>query len=258
MKKVRFSLQTTLAWFLAAKKAPPITTTIQHKMLSKKQVYGNPDSRRITSPNIPMNSFGNSERDDEPGSSSKNQMGPSFRSLSSCNRTGRTSSSSRAVQRSASARLARKNSSLEVMLNDIVGDGISGILYKWVNYGRGWRPRWFFLHDGVLSYYKIHGPDKLILNGDVEKRSKVIGDESLRRIASHRHCPSRRQNPVSEIHLMVSHSFSDPYHNSIFKYINYSINLTYPYVWNRCVRCERTSRMKGDFVYAPGRRREYI
>nr|KYP40759.1 Oxysterol-binding protein 1 [Cajanus cajan] len=89
------------------------------------------------------------------------------------------------------------------MLNDIVGNGISGILHKWVNYGRGWRPRWFVLNDGVLSYFKIHGPDKLVLNRDVESASKVIGEESLRRINSHRHSPSRNRKPVSEIHLMV-------------------------------------------------------
>jgi len=35
------------------------------------------------------------------------------------------------------------------MLSDIVGNGISGILHKWVNYERGWRPRWFVLHDSV-------------------------------------------------------------------------------------------------------------
>ena len=157
-----------------------------------------------------MQSFRKAQNDDEPGSSSKNPNKAStpFRSLSTCNRHGRTSSSNRVVQRSASARLARQNTSRELMLNDIVGNGISGILYKWVNYGRGWRPRWFVLHDGVLSYYKIHGSNKLILNRDVEKRSKVIGDESLRRIASNHHCPSRHRKPVSEIHLMVSHYFS--------------------------------------------------
>lgn len=141
--------------------------------------------------------------DDEPAGSSTNHITPVLRSLSTCNRPGRTSSSNRAVQRSASARLARQNTTREVMLNDLVGNGISGILYKWVNYGRGWRPRWFSLHDGVLSYYKIHGPDKLILNRELETRSKVIGDESLRRIATNRHCPSRHRKPVGEIHLMV-------------------------------------------------------
>ncbi|TKY73762.1 Oxysterol-binding protein-related protein 1C [Spatholobus suberectus] len=124
-----------------------------------------------------------------------------FRSLSSC---GHSRPSSASVQRSASARFSRQSTTRnEVMLNDIVGNGISGILHKWVNYGRGWRPRWFVLHDGVLSYYKIHGPDKLVLNRDVETAAKVIGEESLRRINSHRHCPSRNRKPVSEIHLMV-------------------------------------------------------
>ncbi|CAJ2641416.1 unnamed protein product [Trifolium pratense] len=151
-----------------------------------------------------MQSFRNVQNKDESGASSVNHAATPFRSLSTCNRTSRTSpSTNRPVQRSASARLARQNTSREVMLNDIVGNGISGILHKWVNYGRGWRPRWFVLHDGVLSYYKIHGPDKLILNRDVENQSKVIGDESLRRIASNRNCPSRNRKPVSEIHLTV-------------------------------------------------------
>ncbi|KAK2391257.1 oxysterol-binding protein-related protein 1C [Trifolium repens] len=150
-----------------------------------------------------MQSLRSVQNKKESGSSSANHAAAPFRSLSTRNRTSRTSTSNRPVQRSASARLACQNTSREVMLNDIVGNGISGILHKWVNYGRGWRPRWFVLHDGVLSYYKIHGPDKLILNRDVENRSKVIGDESLRRIASNRNCPSRNRKPVSEIHLTV-------------------------------------------------------
>ncbi|XP_027360753.1 oxysterol-binding protein-related protein 1B-like [Abrus precatorius] len=144
----------------------------------------------------------------KPDSSQLHHMPPVFRSLSTRTRNRSSSSSSPsaptlAVQRSASARYSRQNTTREVILNDIVGNGISGILYKWVNYGRGWRPRWFVLHDGVLSYYKIHGSDKLVLNNDVETGSKVIGEESLRRINSHRHCPSRSRKPASEIHLMV-------------------------------------------------------
>ncbi|GER37769.1 oxysterol-binding protein [Striga asiatica] len=109
----------------------------------------------------------------------------------------------------------------ELKINDIVGDGISGILYKWVNYGRGWRPRWFVLQDGVLSYYKIHGPDRIVLEQETERGSRVIGDESMRRIKRplanhHHHHQNQNQNhhrnrssssspksrkPVGEVHL---------------------------------------------------------
>ncbi|ONM08389.1 Oxysterol-binding protein-related protein 1C [Zea mays] len=97
-----------------------------------------------------------------------------------------------------------------VKLNEIVGGGISGILYKWVNYGRGWRPRWFALHDGVLSYYKIHGPDRIILSRETERGAKVIGDDSLRRLnrpstssSSHSNGHHHPRNPIGEIHLKL-------------------------------------------------------
>ena len=32
---------------------------------------------------------------------------------------------------------------------------VAGILFKYVNLGKGWRPRFFVLHDGVLTYYKV-------------------------------------------------------------------------------------------------------
>ncbi|KAM7253323.1 hypothetical protein ACFE04_025941 [Oxalis oulophora] len=105
----------------------------------------------------------------------------------------------------------------DVKINDIVGKGISGILNKWVNYGKGWRPRWFVLQDGVLSYYKIHGPDKIIVNQHTESSFKVIGDESLKKIASnnininnihfHFHLNNNinsDRKPVGEVHLKVS------------------------------------------------------
>ncbi|KAL9173289.1 hypothetical protein ABFS82_03G103800 [Erythranthe guttata] len=107
--------------------------------------------------------------------------------------------------------------SRELKINDIVGDGISGILHKWVNYGRGWRPRWFLLQDGVLSYYKIHGPDRIVVDQETEKRSRVIGEDSMRRISrqnSNHHSIHRRngstssspksRKPVGEVHLKVS------------------------------------------------------
>ncbi|XP_037467232.1 oxysterol-binding protein-related protein 1C-like [Triticum dicoccoides] len=109
------------------------------------------------------------------------------------------------------------------------GSGISGVLYKWVNYGRGWRPRWFALSDGVLSYYKIHGPDRIDLSRDTDRGAKVIGEDSLRRLArpssasaphsnGHGHHQTPRK-PLGEIHLKVStvrESRSDDRRFSIF------------------------------------------
>ncbi|KAK1422162.1 hypothetical protein QVD17_25084 [Tagetes erecta] len=114
----------------------------------------------------------------------------------------------------------------DVKINDIVGNGISGILYKWVNYGKGWRPRWFVLQDGVLSYYKIHGPDKIVVSKETEKGARVIGDESFRRLARHRNSSVHasnshlsRRKPFGEVHLKVSsirESRSDDKRFSIF------------------------------------------
>ncbi|XP_022861850.1 oxysterol-binding protein-related protein 2B-like isoform X2 [Olea europaea var. sylvestris] len=63
---------------------------------------------------------------------------------------------------------------------------VAGILYKWTNYGKGWRSRWFTLRsNGVLSYSKTRRPDiisgdDVILIGNVKppssrKRSKAVG-----------------------------------------------------------------------------------
>lgn len=107
----------------------------------------------------------------------------------------------RPAQRAASPAAVRD---AEGKIKDLVGNGVSGILYKWVNYGKGWRPRWFVLRDGVLSYYKIHGPDKIAINEETEKGSKVIGDESIRQITRHRIGTSQvRRKPFGEIHLKV-------------------------------------------------------
>ncbi|KAI3930971.1 hypothetical protein MKW98_030210 [Papaver atlanticum] len=106
-------------------------------------------------------------------------------------------------------------------------NSVAGILYKWVNYGKGWRSRWFMLEDGVLSYYKIHGPHKISMNSAREKGAKVIGQESMRymRKASSftnglsRSSSSKRWKPLGEIHLKVSSiraSKSDDKRLSIF------------------------------------------
>ncbi|CAN1312859.1 Oxysterol-binding protein-related protein 1D [Linum perenne] len=83
---------------------------------------------------------------------------------------------------------------------------VAGILYKWVNYGKGWKSRWFVLEDGVLSYYKIHGPDKILMSPGKEKGFRVIGGESLRfvRKANWSSNGSGQWKPFGEIHLKVS------------------------------------------------------
>ncbi|XP_057816294.2 oxysterol-binding protein-related protein 1C isoform X4 [Cryptomeria japonica] len=93
------------------------------------------------------------------------------------------------------------------MVNNIAGEGVAGILYKWVNYGKGWRTRWFMLQDGVLSYYKIHGPHKIAVNRRTEKGVRVIGDESLKLMKKPKNMHGtriesrERRQPFGEVHL---------------------------------------------------------
>ncbi|KAM5564141.1 oxysterol-binding protein-related protein 1C [Rosa sericea] len=133
--------------------------------------------------------------------------------------------SQRTTAAAAAAAAARPSTGREqpvdVKINDIVGNGVSGILFKWVNYGKGWRPRWFVLQDGVLSYYKIHGPDRIVVTPETEKGSKVIGETSNRRLSRHRSPNSQqlRRKPFGEVHLKVSsirESKSDDRRFSIF------------------------------------------
>ncbi|MED6219571.1 Oxysterol-binding protein- protein 1D, variant 2 [Stylosanthes scabra] len=111
-----------------------------------------------------------------------------------------------------------------------VAGSVAGILYKWVNYGKGWRSRWFVLEDGVLSYYKIHGPDKIVVSPARDRSVRVIGEESskfvkknnwsLNRVAGSGGSNSTKQcKPFGEIHLKVSSvraSKSDDKRLSIF------------------------------------------
>ncbi|KAK3230726.1 hypothetical protein Dsin_002607 [Dipteronia sinensis] len=122
-------------------------------------------------------------------------------------------------------RLSQRAEPVDVKINDIVGNGIAGVLLKWVNYGKGWRPRWFVLQDGVLSYYKIHGPDKIVVSEETERGCKIIGEESMRRISRRNHkqeTASQRnlnRKPFGEVHLKVSsirESKSDDKRFSIF------------------------------------------
>ncbi len=88
-----------------------------------------------------------------------------------------------------------------------VSNNTAGLLYKWVNYGKGWRPRWFTFQAGVLSYYKVHGPDKVTLNQESYKGFRLIGEEGQRLMRKHKHFYSDfKNNPgraCGDIHLKV-------------------------------------------------------
>ncbi|KAL4193534.1 hypothetical protein AMTRI_Chr06g200000 [Amborella trichopoda] len=126
--------------------------------------------------------------------------------------------------------LVQSNSSLETVdVRDSKGSCVSvngnvaGIVYKWVNYGKGWKSRWFVLRDGVLSYYKIHGPDKIYVNSESEKGLRVIGEYSLKHMRKANQgnvrVPVKQRKPFGEVHLKVSsirESKSDDKRLSIF------------------------------------------
>ncbi|KAI5079641.1 hypothetical protein GOP47_0005120 [Adiantum capillus-veneris] len=80
---------------------------------------------------------------------------------------------------------------------------VAGILYKWVNFGKGWRVRWFVLKDGVLSYYKVHGPDKITLSDEKYTTSRIIGEESQKLIKKQRNIHRPRKS-FGEVHLQVA------------------------------------------------------
>lgn len=82
-------------------------------------------------------------------------------------------------------------------------DNVAGILYKWVNYGKGWRPRWFALKDGVFSYYKVHGHDKVTLSDNRFKSFRIIGEEAQKLMKKQN---SKQAHPHIHLHL---HSSSD-------------------------------------------------
>ncbi|CAN4094667.1 unnamed protein product [Withania somnifera] len=107
----------------------------------------------------------------------------------------------RPLQKPSSSKLHSRN------VDDKLGNEISGVLYKWVNYGRGWRPRWFVLRDGVLLYYKIHEHKKNAFNNEIENSLRVIGKKSFSLINAYKTSPSSQflsQKPLREIHLKDS------------------------------------------------------
>ncbi|KAK1436288.1 hypothetical protein QVD17_02067 [Tagetes erecta] len=76
----------------------------------------------------------------------------------------------------------------------------AGVLYKWTNYGKGWRSRWFVLRNGVVSYSKILLPENLTSGDDV----RFIGDVSSGRLKRLNSCGTRRNKTIGVVHLKIS------------------------------------------------------
>ncbi|XP_076958552.1 oxysterol-binding protein-related protein 2A-like [Bidens hawaiensis] len=77
----------------------------------------------------------------------------------------------------------------------------AGVLYKWTNYGKGWRSRWIVLRNGVLTYSKVVQPE-MMAGDDV----RFIGD--MDRCGSSRRCNNNNnkgyKSTVGGVHLKVS------------------------------------------------------
>ncbi|KAG0520748.1 hypothetical protein BDA96_08G100800 [Sorghum bicolor] len=91
-------------------------------------------------------------------------------------------------------------------------DAVAGVLHKWVNYGKGWRSRWFVLEDGVLSYYKLRGSGGAggagageVAASSAAAAARVIGDGSaLQQAQEVAAGAGKLWKPFGEIHLKVS------------------------------------------------------
>ncbi|XP_031124684.1 oxysterol-binding protein-related protein 2A isoform X1 [Ipomoea triloba] len=77
---------------------------------------------------------------------------------------------------------------------------VAGVLYKWTNYHKGWRSRWFNLRNGVLSYSKTCHPDHISFAAAAADDVKLIG-----------HIPSaddfgrrKHRKTIRIVHLKVS------------------------------------------------------
>lgn len=81
---------------------------------------------------------------------------------------------------------------------------VAGVLHKWVNYGKGWRSRWFVLEDGVLSYYKLRAGNAAAAKAASPSAARVIGEGgALRRAREEAAAAGKQWKPFGEIHLKV-------------------------------------------------------
>ncbi|CAH9102588.1 unnamed protein product [Cuscuta epithymum] len=83
-----------------------------------------------------------------------------------------------------------------VVGSDANAGGVAGVLYKWTNYHKGWRSRWFNLRNGFLSYSKTCHPDYASLTADDVKLIGQLPSNDPRR-------PKHRKT-IRIVHLKVS------------------------------------------------------
>ncbi|KAH9621255.1 hypothetical protein KSS87_010068 [Heliosperma pusillum] len=83
---------------------------------------------------------------------------------------------------------------------------VAGPLYKWTNYGKGWRSRWFLLRgDGGLSYTKILSPQNLVsLSSSLPDDVTVIGDLTSPRLIRIDSCSRRGKYSKKDDKLVVN------------------------------------------------------
>ncbi|XP_013733981.2 oxysterol-binding protein-related protein 2A isoform X1 [Brassica napus] len=87
---------------------------------------------------------------------------------------------------------------------------VAGILYKWTNFSKGWRSRYFLLRDGILSYSKIRRPENLNLLSSSDD-VRLIGNISADRLSRMDSCSGRRkqEKSVGIVHLKQVSSFRE-------------------------------------------------
>jgi len=80
---------------------------------------------------------------------------------------------------------------------------VAGVLYKWTNYGKGWRSRWVLLRNGVVSYAKIRRPENLSLLTPTTHEVRLIGEISADRLSRMDSGRRKHQKTVGIVHLKV-------------------------------------------------------
>ncbi|KAL6905310.1 hypothetical protein ACP4OV_002911 [Aristida adscensionis] len=81
---------------------------------------------------------------------------------------------------------------------------VAGVLYKWTNIGKGWRPRWFAIRGGVLAYSKI----RRRVAAEPAPGAEAAGAGGVRLIGVPRAGGGAGERPIGFVHLKIS-SFSE-------------------------------------------------